>query len=201
MNYSTKFEKPGRVVDTTDVSEKAENMKWSEASDVEAYISQYPAGISIDSHNQTLNVDDKKWEIIGHVSADYKTPPLAGIFWFYDYPEDQSWRKALCYWQVPINWVTLSFWAFLSPAYWPCIVLDNSNDADQIGKRKMRVVNNLKKITKAVDGDTIVITSLGNVNVVNAYSGQTIAGVSLINGEGWALRRKKAISNPVKNKK
>ncbi|PKA05070.1 hypothetical protein CH375_07250 [Leptospira ellisii] len=94
----------------------------------------------------------------------------------------------------------MSLWAFFSPTYWPCLVIDTSNDADQIGKRKMRIVNNLKKITKAVGGDTIAITSLGNLSVVNAYSGQAVAGVSLVNGEGWALRRKTTISNSSKRK-
>ena len=32
----------------------------------------------------------------------------------------QRWRRGLCYWQVPIAWLTLGIW-HLVPLYYPCI--------------------------------------------------------------------------------
>lgn len=45
---------------------------------------------------------------------------FARLFWFGDYRPEQRWRKGLCYWQVPIMWLTLGVWHIV-PIYYPCV--------------------------------------------------------------------------------
>lgn len=46
------------------------------------------------------------------------TPEIASPFLFSDY--DSPARKAACYWQTPLTWVTLSMWALVVPLNYPC---------------------------------------------------------------------------------
>ncbi len=190
MNYIARFEKKGQVVDTSAMTQEAEKLKLSDVANLNAYVIEFPPGFSWDGH--TLIYDEKKWELLGHVYSDYNQD--SPLFWFYDYLEEESWRKPYCYWQVPINWVTLGIWAF-TPFYYPCIIREKKDDVQAENNRKIRITNSLKKITKVAGGDTVIVESFGDlqINFMNANNGQSVGtiGIKTVSGAGWAFKRKK----------
>ncbi|MBM9576764.1 hypothetical protein JWG45_06310 [Leptospira sp. 201903070] len=190
LNYIARFEKKGQVVDTTAMTHEAEKLKLSDVANLNAYVIEFPPGFSWDG--KTLVYDEKKWELLGHVYSDYNQD--SHLFWFYDYIEEESWKKTYCYWQVPINWVTLGIWAF-TPLYYPCIVREPKDDVQAENNRKMRITNSLKKITKVAGGDTVIVESFGDlqINFFNANTGQNVGtvGIKTVSGAGWAFKRKK----------
>ncbi|XDD50239.1 hypothetical protein AB3N59_18130 [Leptospira sp. WS92.C1] len=189
LNYIARFEKKGQVVDTTSMTSEAEKLKLTDVADVSAYVLEVPAGISWNGN--TLQYDEKKWEVLGTVHSDYDQG--GHIFWFYNYLEEESWRKSYCHWQVPINWITLGIWAF-TPLYYPCWVSESKDDVQAENNRKMRITNSLKKITKIAGGNTVLVESFGDlrINFYNANTGQSGGTVSYktISGHGWALKKK-----------
>ncbi|AYV57501.1 hypothetical protein EFP84_10815 [Leptospira kmetyi] len=199
MNYIARFEKKGQVVDTTAMTTEAEKLKLADVADVNAFVLEVPPGISWDGN--TLHYDEKKWEVLGTVHSDYNQD--SHLFWFYDYVEEESWKKSYCYWQVPINWVTLGIWAF-TPLYYPCIVRESKDDVQAENNRKLRITNSLKKITKVAGGDTVLVESFGDlqINFFNANTGQNVGtvGIKTVSGHGWALKKKKENKKDKKDK-
>ncbi|WP_207767162.1 hypothetical protein [Leptospira adleri] len=190
MNYIARFEKKGEVVDTTGMTIEAEKLKLNDVANVNAYVIEFPPGFSWDGNN--LQFDEKKWELLGHVYSDYNQD--SHIFWFYDYVEEESWKRPYCYAQVPINWITLGIWAY-TPLYYPCIVREPKDEVQAENNRKIRITNSLKKITKVAGGDTVLVWSFGDlqINFFNANTGQSVGavGIKTVSGSGWAFRKKK----------
>lgn len=84
------------------------------AKDVLVLIQRYPRGtvrIRNDLHIQR----DAGYELVGGYDL-YATG--ATTLWFADY--EATWRKAYCYPQVPLTWVTLGLWQLVVPLSWPC---------------------------------------------------------------------------------
>ncbi len=90
------------------MTDAANKLKLADITNINAYVIEFPPGISWDGN--TLLYDEKKWELLGTVQSDYNQGNH--WFWFYDYAEDESWKKTYCYWQVPLNWVTLGIWSY-----------------------------------------------------------------------------------------
>jgi hypothetical protein len=118
--------------------------------------SHLPRGIVI-SGGKAIISPAFPYEILGEVHTETNGEFAIGIanahgvpLYFYPYSEDEGWKNPFCHIQVPLAWVTLAIWT-LVPTYWPCRTLD-SNGADDVDARKMRIVNTLKKATKAMGG-------------------------------------------------
>lgn len=56
-------------------------------------------------------------EVIGRVTVQGRKAPFFFLARFIDYRD--VWRKALCYWQVPLEWLTLGIWSIV-PLSYPC---------------------------------------------------------------------------------
>jgi hypothetical protein len=166
----------------------ADGMRWQDASDVRVLQGNLPPGVAV-GPDGSVTIQNPRYQWVGNVSASPKEPAAANLgFWFYDYPEDQSWRKVYCGVQVPLSWVTLSLWSWLSPTYYPCRVLE-SNGSGDVDARKARIISTLRKAAKAVGGNLLVVTSIGGRSLtVDTGYGVTTYDKLAMTGTGLALR-------------
>lgn len=184
-NFSSQYEATGKLdmERTYSVNKKAEDMAWEEAADINVYLGGGADGISI-GENDEVKIDPNKWEILGKVSA---SPDSGSIFLPSQFPEDENWRNYYCPPNRVLTFATIGFW-FLTPFPWACVPKEK-NTADAVNNRKMRIVNTLKKATKASGGDTLIITSLGNLEYTN-NSGVILNSTQMMYAEGYTLKRK-----------
>jgi hypothetical protein len=141
----------GEYRDTQALDEKAARVPAADAARVKVYIDGLPEGMTV--QNGRLVVDPERYEVLGRVGVTVRSPGFANIGWgFYDYAPDQSWRKAYCWWQVPLSWVTIGIWAILPP-YYPCWVLPESDPA----VRKARRVQAIRRAAHALGADLVVM--------------------------------------------
>jgi hypothetical protein len=188
VNFAPRIDAVGEYKDTTAASERADSMLSSEAADVRVLVGKLPDGVRIE--HDGLAVDPARYELVGRVSADFKPFGWTWLgWWFYDYPEGEGWRNAYCGVQVPLTWVTLSLWTFV-PLHYPCAVVEGSSPSAS-GERRARIIRTLQKATKAAGGDLLVVTGLGDLQLVAAGSGQVLGAVPMMHGSGFALRMKR----------
>jgi hypothetical protein len=74
----------------------------------------------------------------------------ASFLWFSDFEE--GWRKGMCYWQVPLVWVTLTIWIVV-PTYYPCFATPV--------RTKIAVTRDAKALAAAADADTVLMGFIG----------------------------------------
>jgi len=193
-NYAPGVAPVGPYRNAQAIVDRADSLSWADVEDVEALVGSLPEGVEV--RGAELVVDRERYELLGQVTAS----PEGNLFsrfgaWFYDYPEDESWRKPFCYWQVPLVWVTLTFYAWLSPLQYPCRVVDGSS-ASAIEARKHRLVETLRKATKALGGNLVVVTSFGRTQLVVAGTSQLLDTAEMTRAEGFALRAKRPLRVP-----
>jgi hypothetical protein len=187
-NYAPGVAPVGPYRNAQAIVDRADSMSWRDVQDVQALIGSQPEGVEL--RGAELVVDPGRYELLGQVTAS----PEGSVFsrfgaWFYDYPEDESWRKPYCYWQVPLVWVTLTFYAWFSPLQYPCRVVDGSSASD-IEARKHRLIETLRKGTKALGGNLVVVASFGRTQLVVAGTSQVLDTTEMTRAEGFALRVK-----------
>jgi len=107
-----------------------------------------------------LTWDTKRHKMIttAHDKMDYSV--FFDRFGWRFYPYNESWRKVLCYPQVPLNWVTIYMWSFFSPTYWTCRIFPGLRRGDftnEFIKNEKAIVRGLKKLAHSLDGDTVLI--------------------------------------------
>jgi hypothetical protein len=178
----------GEYKNTAKVAEAADDMKAKDGADVKVLIEAIPDGMAI--KDKSLVYDHARYELLGKVSAEYKNPGAVNMgFWVYDYKEGENWRTGLCAWQVPLSWVSLTLWSWLSPTYYPCRVGAGSEE-----DRRQEVVSTLQKATKALGGDLVIVAGFGGVDfvTVNGNTGAVVASnsVGTLNGVGYAFKVK-----------
>jgi hypothetical protein len=184
-NFGPRIERIGKYQDSRRVEERAAEMKWAESDDVEVYVGEFPDGIHV--NNGSLKVDpDSNYEVIAKVHADIKYD-MFGImgFAFYDYAEDEAWRKGFCYWQSPFVWLTLGIWNGL-PWHHPCKVMETAGSFED---RRDRAIKTLRKATKAVGGEILIVSEEGRQTLVSG-SGSVVDTKPWWGAAGYALRRK-----------
>ncbi len=76
--------------------------------------------------------------------------PGANLFWFNDF--EAGWRKGLCYWQVPLTWLTLTLW-WAVPTFYPCFPSSY--------RTKLAVTRDAKTLAAAAGADTVIMGFLG----------------------------------------
>jgi hypothetical protein len=64
---------------------------------------------------------DKGYDHEVLASFEMKTIERHATFWFTAqfFAYEDTWRRGLCWWQVPLQWVTLGFWSVVPTSY-PC---------------------------------------------------------------------------------
>ena len=167
-----------------EVVKTADAMDEKTASDVEVLVGQLPEGVAVEGG--AVRVDPARYELLGTVTAKSNGVVDFVNFWFYPYAEDEAWRKGFCYWQVPLTWVTLTI---VSPLAYPCKVIDGGSSAAAVEGRKDKIMHTLRRATKAMGGDLLIVTSSGSTNYVDLRSGTVVGTTEATGGEGLALRR------------
>jgi hypothetical protein len=188
--FAPEVESVGDFRDMSAARDAAEDLEPSQAKDVVAISGTLPEGIEL--RDGTLHVDPERYEVLGKVSASENNAgnALFGV-WVYPYAEGETWRYGYCGWQVPLSWVTLSLWAWLSPLHYPCKVAMGEPQA-----RREQIVKTLQRATKALGGDTVAF-AFGGLSVVNR-SGVVINSFEAMHGEGLALKsRSRPTPTPV----
>jgi hypothetical protein len=95
---------------------------------------------------------------VGLVFPGMENPGMA--FWFRKYRPEQRWRKGLCYWQVPLAWLTLGIWKVV-PLGYPCDpVIWHTGGLRKIGGRDQRralLRHGLQIEAERLGGDAIML--------------------------------------------
>ena len=184
----------GEYKNTSKVADVAEDMPEHSADNVKVLIETLPEGMAV--QDGSIAFDHDRYEMLGKVSAAYKDPSGVNMgLWFYGYKESEKWRTGLCSWQVPLSWVTITMWSWLSPTYYPCRVTAGDEEA-----RRADIVETLQRATKALGGNLVVVAGFGGINflTVNGHTGAVVASnsVGTLNAEGYAFKAKNAKPSP-----
>ncbi len=180
LSYKPKFfvnnPKESRALETL-----AAKLTWEKSEDIRVFHEQLPKGLTRNKKGKIRVLKSSKYRYLGKVYAQYNKPELIG---FYDYAEDQDWRRGVCHFQQPFGWITLGVW-YLLPTYWPCFVSDSSNDEDAIKQRRERMTKTMKKMVKAMGGHILIID-----NFADLKSNLTDETVQDIGAVGYAFELK-----------
>ena len=169
----------------------AEQMKEVPA-DVEVYGGKIPDGLELVEQGSKIVVAsgfESEYQVLGTVESDYgkqlHLALLKNIYWTWDYEE--TWRKALCWPQAPLKAASLGMWV-LVPTAWPCFAKIPSEEEE----RQRAHLEQLKKLTAAMGGNLVVLTSTGDLTVttVNARTGAVVGQSTTkdMSMKGFALR-------------
>lgn len=165
-----------------DITDAAASMSEEEAEDVHILIGRLPEGMHI--VEERLVVDAKRYEILGAVRAVPEGTIAANLgIWFYDYNEGEDWRDGYCAWQVPLSWLTLGLWAFVTPFHYPCKITSGQSDP-----RRDNILRALRRGTKALGGNLVVVTGIGDLVTVRVDTGQVVDHEQAFIGTGIAVR-------------
>ncbi|MHB1846584.1 MAG: hypothetical protein ACYCWW_17310 [Deltaproteobacteria bacterium] len=187
LNYRPLVTPFGAVRATAMPDVMADDMSWGEARDVRVMVGELPPGIAWGPEG--LVIQDPRYRVVGDVAAFPKWARLANLgLWFYDYPQDQGWRNVYCDVQVPLSWVTLTLWSWLSPTYYPCRTVETNFSYD-VDQRRMRIIETLRKAAKASGGNLLIVTHLGNRHWARftRWGGEIMGIKEMMNGEGVAI--------------
>ena len=140
---------PGRDHDVVERVKEAHG-DTSPPPDVKVLMNTIPEGI--DASGMTIKVEaDYNHKILG----TFQILPQRGMFyftaWFYDY--EDTWRKGVCYWQAPLEWLTLGFWSLVPTSY----VCHPSSGY----RTKVEVVEDVKRAAAAAGADLVIMNFLG----------------------------------------
>ncbi len=73
------------------------------------------------------------------------------------YPFRKTWRRALCWPQMPLQFLTLNLWSLL-PFYWPCGAIGHGpNTNEGVKERQGLQIAALRRMAVALGGDTVLI--------------------------------------------
>jgi hypothetical protein len=190
---ATAFGPTGRVdLDRNQaVVQRAEQMK-QEPDNVEIFGGKMPEGLELTEEGSKIVVApgfENRYQVLGTVESDYSkkinSAILKNLYWTWDYEE--TWRKALCWPQAPLKALSLGIWV-LVPTAWPCFAKIPGEEEE---RQKAHLVQ-LKKLTAAMGGNLVVLSSSGDLQVttINARSG-AVMGQSITKDmslKGFALR-------------
>lgn len=106
-----------------------------------------PEGVRMEG-NRPVVQPGYQHQVLGKVSIAARTGGFFFIARFLDYRE--TWRKALCYWQAPLEWFTLGIWS-LVPLSYPCFA-----GAPYLGKED--ALNDTRNAAKSVGADVAILS-------------------------------------------
>lgn len=189
MNYTPNVTQLGELTaDAGSPSQKADEMSWNDAQDVKVYIGEAPAGLSLEKDKLVATSPD------AHVLAVVSAAPSSSGWGFYDYSEDEKWRKPYCWTQAPLVYATLGIWVWLSPTYYPCLIKDDSNSPSAVEERRARIISTLKKAVKAAGGNVLVISELGKTDIITVRGSDgsatgVVQSVEMTGAKGYAVKQ------------
>lgn len=134
-----------------------------------------PEGVRMDAGRPIVEPGFQH-QVLGKVSIAARTGGFFFIARFLDYRE--TWRKILCYWQVPLEWFTLGIWS-LVPTSYGCF-------AGAAYIEKDDVLADVRNAARAIEADMVLLTYSKETN-------EKVRGVT-----GWMLRldpRTKSVPN------
>lgn len=168
FTYTTQFKQTGSQSKTinTNLEERSSRYEWDDLDNISVFISDLPQGIS--KVNGEYIIQNSSIHQIGKVNA-YPSDKNRFTLFFDNYAEDENWRDVYCPVQGVLYWATFTLWA-VTPFPWPCFVYE-SDDAEDISNRKIRIVNTLKKTAKAAGGNAIIITKFGDMKYDSEMEG------------------------------
>jgi hypothetical protein len=185
LTFSPNVKSVGEYKNMSVASEEAKEMTDTKAKEVKVLVGTIPEGMDLD--HETLRVDPAKYELLGRVEANLNNPLAANMgLWVYDYARDERWRLGYCAWQVPLSWMTLTLWAWLSPTHYPCKATMGDDEA-----RTANIVETLRRAGKALGADLVVVPAIGGTTVIsgNQHSA-VVSSVNATNANGFAVRTK-----------
>jgi hypothetical protein len=165
------------------IAQTAEEMPEGSATDVKAFFMfDLPPGLSLRYAGRppwgsggVLLYDSQKYEMLGTVAAE----PAERFF----YPYREKWRRPFCYPQQVLVVATLFLWGGV-PTYWPCGVAPTSGAlSEPDSEQRDRIVEALKRATKAMGGNLVVIRGFGSSSVNFFYGAHPV-------GFGYAIKVK-----------
>jgi hypothetical protein len=171
----------GEYKNTAGLTEEAEQIPEGQAEGVKAVVLQLPPGMEL--KGDVLEVDSSRYEVLGKVSAK----PAGSFF----YPYREGWRRPVCYPQQVLVVATLYLWAAV-PTSWPCFVSGGS-----VEERRDRIVEAMRRATKAMGGNMVLVGGFGGQVTVAMTSSSTAAvnTMEATEGVGWAIRVKAGPTN------
>jgi hypothetical protein len=151
----------GRTVVNT-----AETMTDADEKTVRAITGTLPAGLELTENGQKLLVHSDRYRVLGSVTSrhEYTMNELVMLTLYWKpkfHPETSSALDTFCWAQAPLKVITLTLWNVV-PFAWPCWAKYPSED-DNI----VLHVGNLKRLTKAMGGNLMVLASRGNRQELN----------------------------------
>jgi hypothetical protein len=174
--FKPRVEAVGEYRNTEPISDRATDMEDDSASDVKVLVGQLLPGMTY--KDGLLSVDQEMYEVLGKVSAE----PSHRFF----YPYKETWRRPVCWPQIPLVYATLFVWTVV-PTSWGCFVHDGSPD-----ERKESIVGAMRRATKALGGNLVLVGGFGGTVVINVNTGAELSATEATHGVGWALRVKRA---------
>jgi hypothetical protein len=166
----------GEYKNTQAMSEKAADITEGAAEEVKAVVMQLPPGM--DLKGDVLEVDETRYEVLGKVAAK----PAGDFF----YPYREGWRRPVCYPQRVLLVATLFIWAAV-PTSWPCFI-----SAGTVEDRRDRIVEAMRRATKAMGGNMVLVAGFGGTVTVSKTSSSSavVSTMEATEGIGWAIRVK-----------
>ena len=163
------------------LADEAADMSEVDAEKVKILLGRLPEGMRIIQGR--LVVDEDRYRVLAAVRAvpDGSFAQNFGV-WFYDYNEGEDWRTGYCAWQVPLSWLTLSLWAFVTPFHYPCKVAAGASDP-----RRDNIIRALARGTKAAGGNLLIVTGIGDLVTVRVDTGQVVDQEAAFVGTGIAV--------------
>lgn len=146
------------------LSEAAED-RSVDVSGVRVVVGSPPDGLELADNGFKLIVKDgyqSAYQVLGTVHVAYlrdlENAIVRNLFWTWNY--EQSWRKVLCYPQVPLKILTLGIW-YIVPTEYPCLAVVPSNEHD----READLVTALRRGAKVMGGNLVFLSRLNGANV------------------------------------
>lgn len=171
--FKPHVEAVGEYKNTEAVSEKANELE-GDAPEVKVVVGQLLPGMTY--KDGLFSVDPAKYEVLGKVSSE----PSKRFF----YPYKESWRRSVCWPQIPLVYGTLFVWAAV-PTVWGCFVGAGTPD-----ERKDSMVTAMRRATKVLGGNLLLVGGFGGTVIINANTGAQLSETEATHGVGWAIRMK-----------
>lgn len=117
--------------------------------DVKLLIDTIPEGIK--ASEGTFSVEEGyQHEIVGKLVL---VPGNGLDYWITGFPDyEDGWRKGVCYWQVPLHWLTFGTWQIVPTSY-PCVTT--------LTRSKIALSREAKAAAAAAGADTAIVSFVG----------------------------------------
>ena len=140
--------------------------------EIKVFYGEMPQGLALEEGGAKLVILEgfaDAYRVIGSVEGDYISASqwagMRNMFWTWDY--EDSWRKALCYPQVPLKIITFGIWSYMIPLHYPCFASVPNDEA----KRRMALQSEMMRAAEVMGGDLIVIIGSSSTFAITGNNG------------------------------